>query len=111
MIKVRGFQVAPPELEGFLLEDDRIVDCAVIGLKAPHGSDAELPRAYIVRKHGANITEQEVKGLINKNLASYKALTGGVKFIDEVPKSASGKILKRFLREDAEKEGKLKPKL
>ena len=111
LIKVRGFQVAPPELEGFLLEDDRIVDCAVIGLKAPPGSDAELPRAYIVRRTGTNIREQEVESLITKNLASYKALTGGVVFVDEIPKSASGKILKRILRVEAEKESKLKSRL
>ena len=111
MIKVRGFQVAPPELEGFLLEDDRIVDCAVIGLRPPPGSDAELPRAYIVKRSGTTISQHEVKNLITKNLASFKALTGGVVFVDEIPKSASGKILKRILREEAEKEAKLMSKL
>ena len=46
-----------------------------------------------MRRPGTHITEQEVKDVISKQLASYKALTGGVVFIDEVPKSASGKIL------------------
>ncbi len=106
MIKVRGFQVAPPELEAVLLGHPSIIDCAVIGLKAPKNSDAELPRAYIVRRPGSSISEQEVHALIGERLAKYKALTGGVVFVDEIPKSASGKILKRVLREEAEAERK-----
>ncbi|KAJ4374869.1 Acyl-CoA synthetase actt5 [Neocucurbitaria cava] len=105
LIKVRGFQVAPPELEAVLLEEsDRIVDVAVIGLKAKRGSDTESPRAYVVRKSGTNITEEEVKRLISEKLASYKQLTGGVVFLNEIPKSPSGKILKRVLREWADAE-------
>lgn len=107
LIKVRGFQVAPPELEAVLLEaKDDIADVAVIGLKAKPGSDAERPRAYVVRKPGSDITEAGVKGLINDHLASYKQLTGGVKFLDEIPKSPTGKILKRVLREWADAEEK-----
>ena len=106
LIKVRGFQVAPPELEAVLLGHPSIIDCAVIGLKAAPNSDAELPRAYIVRREGTSISEQEVKALIGEKLAKYKQLTGGVKFLDEIPKSASGKILKRVLREEADKEMK-----
>jgi 4-coumarate--CoA ligase len=107
LIKVRGFQVAPPELEAVLLEaKDRIVDVAVIGLKAKPGSDAERPRAYVVRKPSTNISEDEVKKIISDNLASYKKLTGGVVFLDEIPKSPSGKILKRVLRDWAEAEEK-----
>lgn len=101
---MRGFQVAPPELEAVLLGHPSIVDCAVIGLKPPPNSDAELPRAYVVRREGTSMTEDDVKGLIKERLASYKQLTGGVKFLDEIPKSASGKILKRVLRDEAEKE-------
>ena len=101
---MRGFQVAPPELEAVLLGHPSIVDCAVIGLKPPPNSDAELPRAYVVRREGTSITEDEVKGLIKERLASYKQLTGGVRFLDEIPKSASGKILKRVLRDEAESE-------
>jgi 4-coumarate--CoA ligase len=110
LIKVRGFQVAPPELEGVLLDDDNIVDCAVIGLKLR--PDYESPRAYVVKKPGANIDEDYVKNVISSKLASYKALTGGVVFLDEIPKSPSGKILKRILREQVEEElKKQRPKL
>jgi 4-coumarate--CoA ligase len=107
LIKVRAFQVAPPELEAILLDaKDHIVDAAVIGLKAQPGSDTERPRAYVVRKPESKITGEEVKKLISDNLASYKTLTGGVVFLDEIPKSPSGKILKRVLREWADAEGK-----
>jgi 4-coumarate--CoA ligase len=78
----------------------------VVGLKAKPGSDAERPRAYVVRKPGSDITEDGVKRLISENLANYKQLTGGVVFLDEVPKSPSGKILKRVLKEWAEAEEK-----
>jgi 4-coumarate--CoA ligase len=104
LIKVRGFQVAPPELEAVLLNHPDIVDCAVIGIKGAPNSDAEFPRAYIVRRSGTRITGEEVKKLISDRLASYKQLTGGVKFVDEIPKSASGKILKKDLRAEADKE-------
>lgn len=58
----------------------------------------------MVRKPGTNISEEEVKKLIRDKLASYKQLTGGVVFLDEIPKSPSGKILKRILREQAQNE-------
>lgn len=64
-----------------------------------------------MRKPGTNITEEEVKKIITDNLAGYKQLTGGVVFLNEIPKSPSGKILKRVLREWAdaeEKEGRAK---
>lgn len=98
--------MAPPELEGVLLAHESIVDCAVIGLKPPPNSDTELVRAYVVRRPGAQLTEDEVKLVIKNNLASYKQLSGGVVFVDVIPKSPSGKILKRVLRQEAEKEGK-----
>ncbi|KAF2846722.1 acetyl-CoA synthetase-like protein [Plenodomus tracheiphilus IPT5] len=105
LIKIRGFQVAPPELEAVLLEaSDRIIDVAVIGVKPKPGSDIESPRAYVVRKPGTHITEEEVKKLVGDKLAAYKQLTGGVVFVKEIPKSPSGKILKRVLREQADTE-------
>lgn len=67
----------------------------------------EVPRAYIVRKGNqkpSSITEQEVKDYVKKSLAAYKQLRGGVIFVQEIPKSASGKILRRELREHAKKE-------
>ncbi|KAL4779644.1 hypothetical protein BJX76DRAFT_365074 [Aspergillus varians] len=105
LIKVRGFQVAPPELEAVLLSHPQIVDAAVIGVKDLAG-ETELPRAYVVRRPetGAGLTEDEVKEYLAGRLAKFKALTGGVRFVEAIPKNASGKILKRVLREEAEKE-------
>ncbi|OXV05486.1 hypothetical protein Egran_06746 [Elaphomyces granulatus] len=116
LIKVRGFQVSPSELEAVLLSHPQIIDTAVIGIKFP-GSREELPRAYVVRKpgnDGRNLTEDEVKQFLLGRLAKYKALEGGVQFIDAIPKNASGKILKRVLQEQANEDiesGAIKPKL
>lgn len=106
LIKVRGFQVAPPELEAVLLSHPQIVDAAVIGITLP-GGNGEAPRAYVVRRpgpEGARLNEDEVKSYLSSRLASYKALTGGVRFVDSIAKNASGKILKRILREESKKE-------
>lgn len=104
---MRGFQVAPPELEAVLLSHPQIIDTAVIGVY-PKGIDGgEVPRAYVVRRpgpEGAKLTEADVKGYLEPRLAKYKALNGGVVFIDAIPKTASGKILKRDLRDQAKLE-------
>ncbi|KAJ5115502.1 hypothetical protein NUU61_001261 [Penicillium alfredii] len=106
LIKVRGFQVAPPEIEAVLLSHPDIIDAAVIGV-SPSSADTELPRAYVVRRPGDggdNLTELVVQQYVLGRLARYKALTGGVKFVGTIAKNPSGKILKRVLREDAKKE-------
>ncbi|KAF7183472.1 hypothetical protein CNMCM7691_003671 [Aspergillus felis] len=115
LIKVRGFQVAPAELEAVLLGHPHIVDTAVIGLVIP-GADTEYPRAYVVRrpgKEGEKLTEEDVRKYLGERLARYKALTGGVKFVDAIAKTPSGKILKKTLREDSKRdiEAGLRPKL
>ncbi len=106
LIKVRGFQVAPPELEAVLLSHPKIVDVAVIGVAAGP-DDGQLPRAYVVRrpgKAGEALTEADLKAHFAGKLAKYKQLNGGVVFVPEIPKTASGKILKRVLREQAKRE-------
>ncbi|KAF2233529.1 acetyl-CoA synthetase-like protein [Viridothelium virens] len=111
LIKVRAFQVAPAELEGVLLGHPGIADAAVIGVKFERDG-SEFPRAYIVRKPGsagASLTERDVQQFVASRLAGYKRLEGGVVFTDAIPKNASGKILKRLLREIAAKE--IGPKL
>ena len=114
LIKVRGFQVAPAELEGALTEHPDIVDAAVIGLPTRGADDSELPKAFVVRREGSSLVERDVMAHMKERLARYKQLEGGVEFVDVIPKLPSGKILKRVLREEARrkmvKEGGL-PKL
>jgi 4-coumarate--CoA ligase len=116
LIKVRGFQVAPAELEGVLLSHPAISDAAVLGVSSggPIGASvaekgSEVPRAYIVRKTDAVLEERDVQDWMGKRLAGYKQLVGGVRFVAAIPKNASGKILKGELREMARREmgGKL----
>lgn len=99
---MRGFQVAPPELEAVLMSHPRIIDAAVIGVPALNTVDGEAPRAYIVRKVEPGVPdlgEDEVKSHLASRLSKYKMLTGGVAFLDQIPQTASGKHLKRELRE------------
>ncbi|KAK5991639.1 Phenylacetyl-CoA ligase epaB [Cladobotryum mycophilum] len=106
LIKVRGFQVAPPELEGVLISHPLIQDAAVIGIEMRENgveTGTELPRAYIVRTSD-NLAAEDVKTYLASKLAKYKRLDGGVVFVDQVPRNPSGKILKRILRERAAKE-------
>lgn len=117
MIKVRGFQVAPAEIEAVLLKHPKIQDAGIIGVPATSlASDigkgsGELPRAYLVKKPDADVSEAEVKTYVAEKLAKYKQLEGGVVFVATLPKSASGKILKRELREQAKKELEIHAKL
>ena len=106
LIKVRAWQVAPPELEAVLLSHPQIVDAAVIGVQFSR-DESQLPRAYIVRRSGPDgnrLNENDVKNFMDERLAKYKRLDGGVKFVDAIPKSAAGKILKRLLRDEAKRE-------
>ncbi|KAF4538010.1 AMP-binding domain protein [Lasiodiplodia theobromae] len=103
LIKVRGFQVAPPEVEGVLLAHPDVLDAAVIGV-FDTATQSEVPRAYIMKRAGASLTVRDVKQWVSERLAKYKCLDGGVVFLDVIPKTASGKILKRVLREMAKRE-------
>jgi 4-coumarate--CoA ligase len=93
--------VAPAELEGLLDTHPLIQEAAVVGIPTP--GDGELPRAYVVADP-AMIDEEEIKKFVADRLAPYKQLRGGVVFVQELPKSAIGKILRRQLREEAKKE-------
>jgi acyl-CoA synthetase (AMP-forming)/AMP-acid ligase II len=115
LIKVRGFQVAPAELEGVLLSHPEISDAAVIGVSTSRTRNkdpltnageegTESPRAYIVLIPGSRMEERELQSYMRERLAGYKQLVGGVRFVDSIPKNASGKILKKDLKETARRE-------
>ncbi|KAJ4293549.1 hypothetical protein N0V90_008832 [Kalmusia sp. IMI 367209] len=103
LIKVKGFQVAPAELEALLLEHEHIADAAVCALQLEH---EELPRAYVALKleHKSASSEWDIEKWIAARVAKHKHLAGGVVFIDEVPKSPSGKIQRKTLREWAKQD-------
>jgi len=96
LIKVKGLQVPPAELEDLLLSHPQIRDAAVIGV--PDEAAGELPKAYVVRANDG-LTVKEVLDFVAAKVSHYKQLKGGVEFIDEIPKSAAGKILRRMLRD------------
>ncbi|KAB8254525.1 hypothetical protein BDV32DRAFT_15255 [Aspergillus pseudonomiae] len=110
LIKYKGFQVAPAELEGILVDHEAIDDVAVIGIESEaHGT--EVPLAYIVRsatsKSSGASAEQEAANIIkwlDGKVAYHKRLRGGVRFVDAIPKSVSGKILRRVLKKQAKEE-------
>ncbi|KAK4695400.1 hypothetical protein P7C71_g2338, partial [Lecanoromycetidae sp. Uapishka_2] len=112
LIKVRGWQVAPAELEAILLTHPAVINCAVIGIPVPEGT-GEVPRAYVQLKpkpsaeHAAisygvadekGPTEDDIKQWVKDRLARYKWLDGGVEFIDDIPRTAAGKVQKVKLR-------------
>ncbi|XP_063723016.1 uncharacterized protein LOC134851050 isoform X2 [Symsagittifera roscoffensis] len=106
LIKFKGFQVPPAQLEAVLLTHPAVQDCAVIGI--PEESAGELPRAYVKVKEGfeGKVTESEIQAYVKERVAPFKQLKGGVAFIDVIPKSAAGKLLRRVLKENYLKEHK-----
>lgn len=101
LIKVSGFQVAPAELEGVLLEHPNVRECCVVGVKTRDGN--ELPRAYVVAAHEP-IDVKDVESFVNGKVSSYKKLKGGIVAVKEIPKTPSGKLLRRKLRDQANSE-------
>ncbi len=98
LIKVKGFQVPPAELEALLTTHDAIADAAVIGI--PDEEAGERPKAYVVIAGDAELDEDAVKAFVAGHVATYKQLAKVV-FVESIPKSASGKILRRELRKEA----------
>mmetsp|Transcript_6098 Transcript_6098/g.17045 ORF Transcript_6098/g.17045 Transcript_6098/m.17045 type:complete len:156 (-) Transcript_6098:92-559(-) len=97
LIKYKGFQVAPAELEGLLLTSPDIVDACVIPV--PDDEAGEVPRAYVVVRSEAKgkVSEQDVLDYVAARAASHKHLRGGVVMCDSIPKTESGKILRRLV--------------
>jgi len=96
MIKYKGFGIAPAELESLLMEHPAVLDSAVIGV--PDDEAGELPKGYVVIRQGHTVTPDEILAFANGKLAGYKKIHM-IEFIDAIPKVASGKILRRELKE------------
>ncbi|KAF5551582.1 phenylacetyl ligase [Fusarium phyllophilum] len=101
LIKGKGNQVAPAELEAYILSHPFVADCAVIPV--PDDFAGEVPKAFVVKDTGTgDKSDEEIKTEICKYVESHKAkykwLQGGVEFVEAIPKSPSGKILRRVLQ-------------
>ncbi|KAF9257524.1 amp dependent CoA ligase [Marasmius fiardii PR-910] len=110
IMKVRGFQVAPAELEGCILDHPDVSDVCVVGV--PDDFSGEVPLAFVVptqevaqRMKNDPSVATGIKASIVKHVAdnkvAYKRLVGGVEFIETIPKNSSGKLLRRVLRDQA----------
>ena len=93
LIKVKGYQVAPSEIEDILRKHPSIADVAVIGV--PNEELGEAPRAYIIPKK--TMEAEDVHSYLKDKVAGFKQLKGGVEFVESIPKAPSGKILRREL--------------
>jgi acyl-CoA synthetase (AMP-forming)/AMP-acid ligase II len=96
LIKYRGFQVPPAELEALLVQHPAVMDAAVI--PAPDPAAGEIPKAFVVRAPGMDVTGGELMSFVSERVPTYKKVRR-VEFVDEVPRSLSGKILRRVLVE------------
>ncbi|KAF4986593.1 hypothetical protein FDECE_15876 [Fusarium decemcellulare] len=101
ILKVKGFQVSPAELEAVLATHPDIIDSGVVGITL---WGHEVPRAYVVKRSGSMTTSQAVSSWVESKVAAYKRLDGGVVFVDVIPRTQSGKILRRLLRDRAKAE-------
>ncbi len=97
LIKYKGYQVPPAELEAVLLSHPAIADAAVIGVRDTESGE-EVPKAFVVKQSGSELTEKDVMDFVAGEVAPYKKVRQ-VAFIDAIPKSTAGKILRKDLRQ------------
>jgi len=96
MIKVSGYSVFPEEVEVLLIKHPAVAQAAVLGV--PDAEKGEVVKAFVVRKPGQALTEAELIAWARENMATYKA-PRSVKFIEALPATGAGKVLRRLLRE------------
>lgn len=96
LIKYKGYQVPPAELEAILLTHPKINDVAVVGI--PDDDAGEVAMAFVVKKPNVEIEEEEITSFVASQTSPAKRLHGGVRFIAEIPKSSSGKILRKDVK-------------
>lgn len=103
LIKYKGWQIAPAELEDIILTHPKVADCGVLAVPAPEEGDGDVPRAFVVLKpefssDEKNALTMDIDNLIETKLTSYKKLRGGVTYIDQLPRSLAGKLLRKELK-------------
>lgn len=96
LIKYKGFQVPPAELEGLLLEHPAVSDAAVIGKPDPEAG--EIPKAFVVQREDMEVSAEELMRFISEKVSTAKKVRE-LEFVDNIPKNASGKIMRRLLME------------
>ena len=102
LIKYKGYQIAPAELEALLLRHPQIMDAAVIGIN--DDDHQEIPKAFVVAAPDSGLTAEAVMAFVAEHVAPHKKVRV-VEFIDAVPKSSAGKILRKDLREREKAQG------
>jgi len=103
LIKYKGFQVPPAELEGLLVSYEKVADACAVGIY-DETKATELPMAFVVKAQTAKdipdkVLEKDIMDWVAARVANHKRLRGGIRFVDEIPKSGAGKILRRVLRD------------
>lgn len=96
LIKVKGYQVAPAELEEILRSHPDVTDAAIVGV--PHEKNGEAPRAFVVKRTDSKVSERDIQDFVAEKVVEYKELAGGVQFLETIPKNATGKILRREIK-------------
>ncbi|XP_026742177.1 4-coumarate--CoA ligase 1-like [Trichoplusia ni] len=96
LIKYKGFQVPPAEIEAVLLQHEGIKEAAVVGIE--DRAAGEVPLAFVVPQPRQTLTEKEVQNFVAERLSNPKHLRGGVRFVNQIPKSPAGKLLRKDLR-------------
>jgi acyl-CoA synthetase (AMP-forming)/AMP-acid ligase II len=102
LIKYKALQIAPAELEAILLDHPAIAEAAVIGISDEEAG--EVPKAFVVRK--ADLTAEEVMAFVAQRVAPYKKVRA-VEFMDQLPKSLTGKLLRRVLIDREREQGRV----
>ena len=98
-------QVLPTHVEGVLRSHPGVKDCAVVGRSSEDGAEAaggQVAMAFVVRNDACHVTEEELQRFAADRLAPREQLAGGVRFVESIPKSPAGKMLRRALREQIE---------
>lgn len=103
LLKYKGFQVSPSELESVLSQCHGVGDVGVIGV--PDGNGNDLPRAYVVTTE-KSVTEKDIHEFLGRRVSHYKRLRGGVVFVQEIPRNVNGKVMRNVLKEWAEEDSR-----